>query len=44
MAIEQALSDTGWHQGQAADALGVSPRTLHRKIRALGLTRPVPAR
>ena len=44
MAIEQALADTGWHQGQAAEALGVSPRTLHRKIRAFGLTRPMAGR
>lgn len=44
MAIEQALADTGWHQGRAAEALGVSPRTLHRKIRAFGLTRPLQAR
>ena len=40
MAIEQALERTGWHQGQASDLLGVSPRTLHRKIRGLGLERP----
>ena len=40
IAIEQALSRTGWHQGQAADVLGISPRTLHRKIRALDLQRP----
>jgi len=41
MAIEQALDQAGWHQGQAADALGVSDRTLHRKIRTLGLQRPL---
>ena len=40
MAIEQALARTGWHQGQAAEVLGVSPRTLHRKIRTLRLERP----
>lgn len=40
IAITEALARTGWHQGQAAATLGVSPRTLHRKIRALGLTRP----
>ena len=39
-AIEEALARTGWHQGQAAEALGISDRTLHRKIRALGLRRP----
>jgi DNA-binding NtrC family response regulator len=40
MAIEQALARTGWHQGRTAEVLGVSPRTLHRKIRTLGLERP----
>jgi DNA-binding NtrC family response regulator len=40
MAIERALERTSWHQGLASELLGISPRTLHRKIRALGLTRP----
>ena len=40
MAIERALERTGWHQGQAADVLGVSARTLHRKIKDFGLQRP----
>ncbi len=40
MAIERALDETGWHQGRAAGLLGISPRTLHRKIPALDLTRP----
>jgi DNA-binding NtrC family response regulator len=40
MAIERALERTSWHQGLAAELLGISPRTLHRKIRGLGLTRP----
>ncbi|HSH75705.1 MAG TPA: sigma-54 dependent transcriptional regulator [Longimicrobiales bacterium] len=40
MAIDRALGRTGWHQGQAADILGVSARTLHRKIRGFGLRRP----
>ena len=40
MAIEEALERTGWHQGRAAEGLGISPRTLHRKIRSLGLERP----
>jgi DNA-binding NtrC family response regulator len=39
-AIEEALDRTGWHQGQAAEVLGISDRTLHRKIRGLGLRRP----
>ncbi len=40
MAIEQALDVAEWHQGRAAERLGISDRTLHRKIRALGLERP----
>ncbi len=40
MAVEEALDRTGWHQGQASDLLGISPRTLHRKIKAFGLERP----
>ncbi|HKJ01128.1 MAG TPA: sigma-54 dependent transcriptional regulator, partial [Longimicrobiales bacterium] len=39
-AIEEALVRTAWHQGQAAELLGISDRTLHRKIRTLGLRRP----
>jgi DNA-binding NtrC family response regulator len=40
IAIERALERAGWHQGQAAEILGVSARTLHRKIRGFGLRRP----
>ena len=40
MAIERALERTKWHQGLAAELLGLSVRTLHRKIRSFGLTRP----
>jgi len=40
MAIEQALERSGWHQGKAAELLGLSARTLHRKLKALGLRRP----
>ncbi|HSM59635.1 MAG TPA: sigma-54 dependent transcriptional regulator [Longimicrobiales bacterium] len=40
IAVERALERTGWHQGQAAQLLGISDRTLHRKIRGLGLKRP----
>ena len=39
-AIKEALEATGWHQGQAAELLGISDRTLYRKIRSLGLRRP----
>ena len=42
MAIQEALDRTGWHQGRASEALGVSARTLHRKIRSYGLERPRP--
>ena len=40
MAVEEALERTGWHQGQASEILGISPRTLHRKIKAFDLERP----
>jgi DNA-binding NtrC family response regulator len=40
MAIERALERCGWHQGRAAEVLGVSARTLHRKIKGFGLQRP----
>ena len=40
IAIQLALAEAWWHQGRAAETLGVSPRTLHRKIRTLGLERP----
>jgi DNA-binding NtrC family response regulator len=40
LAITQALERTDWHQGLAAEILGLSPRTLHRKIKSLGLARP----
>ncbi|MGA9836363.1 MAG: sigma-54 dependent transcriptional regulator [Gemmatimonadaceae bacterium] len=38
--IESVLAHMGWHQGQAADVLGISPKTLYRKIREYGLQRP----
>ncbi len=40
VAIQQALERTGWHQGQAAEILGISARTLHRKIKGYELKRP----
>ncbi|MFQ5538660.1 MAG: sigma-54-dependent transcriptional regulator, partial [Gemmatimonadota bacterium] len=40
LAIREALERTAWHQGDAAELLGISSRTLRRKIRALGLERP----
>lgn len=38
--IVSVLSARGWHQGHAAKALGISPKTLYRKIREFGLLRP----
>ncbi len=40
IAVREALDRSGWHQGKAAGLLGVSARTLHRKIKTLGLRRP----
>ncbi|GAC1517218.1 MAG: sigma-54 dependent transcriptional regulator [Gemmatimonadaceae bacterium] len=38
--IEQTLSQVGWHQGRAATVLGISSKTLYRKIREYGFQRP----
>lgn len=38
--VEAVLEFTQWHQGRAADVLGISPKTLYRKIREFGLQRP----
>jgi two-component system response regulator AtoC len=38
--IEAVLSHTNWHQGRAAMALGISSKTLYRKIREYGFRRP----
>lgn len=38
--IESVLLDTNWHQGRAASALGISSKTLYRKIREYGFVRP----
>src|ERR671933_900864 len=38
--IETVLRQVSWHQGRAADILGISPKTLYRKIREYGLRRP----
>lgn len=37
--IELVLRHHGWHQGRAAHHLGISPKTLYRKIREYGLRR-----
>ena len=38
--IADALERTQWHQGRAAELLGISPKTLYRKIREFGFRRP----
>ena len=38
--IESVLHNTNWHQGRAASALGISSKTLYRKIREYGFVRP----
>jgi DNA-binding NtrC family response regulator len=38
--IETVLSRTNWHQGRAATVLGISSKTLYRKIREYGFHRP----
>jgi DNA-binding NtrC family response regulator len=38
--IEQVLQQTNWHQGRAATLLGISTKTLYRKIREYGFKRP----
>jgi transcriptional regulator of acetoin/glycerol metabolism len=34
------LDQTNWHQGNAAKILGISSKTLYRKIREYGFSRP----
>jgi DNA-binding NtrC family response regulator len=38
--IESVLHNVNWHQGRAAVALGISSKTLYRKIREFGFQRP----
>jgi transcriptional regulator with PAS, ATPase and Fis domain len=38
--IEGVLTQTNWHQGKAATMLGISTKTLYRKIREYGFVRP----
>lgn len=38
--ISETLMRTGWHQGKASSILGISPKTLYRKIREYGFSRP----
>jgi DNA-binding NtrC family response regulator len=38
--IAAVLQCTNWHQGKAASLLGISAKTLYRKIREFGFARP----
>jgi two-component system response regulator AtoC len=38
--IQGVLRRENWHQGRTAEVLGISPKTLYRKIRTYGLERP----
>lgn len=38
--IGDVLDRTQWHQGRASEMLGISPKTLYRKIREFGFKRP----
>jgi two-component system response regulator AtoC len=38
--IETVLHNTNWHQGKAASTLGISSKTLYRKIREYNFRRP----
>jgi two-component system NtrC family response regulator len=38
--IETMLIQSNWHQGRAAQALGISTKTLYRKMREYGFIRP----
>jgi two-component system response regulator AtoC len=38
--IEAVLKRENWHQGRTADTLGISAKTLYRKIRTYGIDRP----
>lgn len=38
--IETVLQRSNWHQGRAADILGISTKTLYRKMREYGFVRP----
>ncbi len=38
--IESVLHNTNWHQGKAASTLGISSKTLYRKIREYNFRRP----
>ncbi len=38
--IEAVLRQTGWHQGRTVEVLGISPKTLYRRIREYEIERP----
>ena len=39
--IRTVLEAHEWHQGRAAETLGIAPKTLYRKMREFGLQKPV---
>jgi transcriptional regulator of acetoin/glycerol metabolism len=41
--IAAVLQRANWHQGKAAQLLGISAKTLYRKIREFGFERPTGA-
>ncbi|HKS05795.1 MAG TPA: sigma 54-interacting transcriptional regulator, partial [Gemmatimonadaceae bacterium] len=38
--IRAVLEAKEWHQGRAAESLGIAPKTLYRKMREFGLQKP----
>jgi two-component system, NtrC family, response regulator AtoC len=42
--IDAVLRRFNWHQGRAAEVLGISAKTLYRKMREYGLRRPTEGR
>lgn len=38
--IRSVLEAMAWHQGRAAESLGIAPKTLYRKMREYGLHKP----
>jgi DNA-binding NtrC family response regulator len=38
--IEHVLRQQNWHQGRSAAILGISSKTLYRKMREYGFARP----
>ena len=38
--IRAVLEAKAWHQGRAAESLGIAPKTLYRKMREFGIQKP----